>query len=86
MRFTLFIPVLALSACAPKSAAVPPAKLTAPAATLMQRPAGLPALAEGESVYEHAAVCRAEYGRLSTQVVGLQNWATIVTKRKATLQ
>jgi hypothetical protein len=83
MRPLILLACLALGACANAGATpIPPSKLNPPAARLMEPPNSLPDVAESDSLYEHAAMCRAEYGRLSTKVQGLQRWATIVTRNK----
>lgn len=81
-----FIPVLlclALAACSNAGAVpVPPSSLAKPSARLMTPPKDLPDLVEHDSLYDATAVCRAEYGALSTQVKGLQSWVAIVTKAR----
>lgn len=81
-KFAPFL-CLALGACG-TAQAVPtvPGKITPPSRELMKPPADLPKLTEGDSIYDHAAMCRAEYGRVSSQVTGLQNWSVVVTRRK----
>lgn len=83
MRFLVPLLCLGLSACG-AAQAVPtiPGKITPPSRDLMKPPAQLPNIPEGDSIYDHAAMCRAEYGRVSSQVTGLQNWSVVVTRRK----
>lgn len=79
-----FVPLLclALAACSQGDAAVPPSKLTPPNGRLMAPVQELPDISASDSVYDHAAMCRAEYGRVASQVKGLQAWSAIVTRRK----
>jgi len=80
-----FLPLLCLglAACGNAGAVpVPPNKLTPPNARLMAPVKDLPPIAESDSIYDHAAMCRAEYGRVASQVKGLQNWAVVVTRTK----
>jgi hypothetical protein len=74
---------LGLAACG-TAQAVPtiPGKITPPSRELMKPPAALADLPEGASIYDDAAKCRAEYGRVSSQVTGLQSWSAVVTRRR----
>lgn len=81
MRALLLIPVLLLGACTTQPP-VPPTSLRPPSSALMRKPADLPPVQAGDSLYVANAVCRREYGALSSQVRGLQNWAAVVTRAK----
>lgn len=79
---TLLVICSILSACAPATAVpVTYSKLRLPSDKLMAKPKQLATMAEGDSLYGDAAQCRAEYGKLSDTVVGLQNYIKVVTKR-----
>lgn len=60
----------------------PSSKLTPPSPELMAKVEPLKDMKEGDSIYDHAAVCRAAYGELATTVTRLQHWVVIVTKPK----
>lgn len=86
MRPLITLPVMFLAACSAGTAAPIPAlpgRINPPAPELMSRPAPLKVMREGDSIFDDAAVCRAEYGRLSSKVVALQNWVVVVTSKKA---
>lgn len=86
MRILVSLSPLLLAACTAGTAAPIPAlpgRINPPSPGLMSRPAPLAAMKEGDSIYDDAAVCRAEYGRLASKVVALQHWVVVVTNRKA---
>lgn len=83
MRPFLILSVLFLTACGGSNAVpVPPSKLALPSDELMERPVALKDMKPGDSIYDDDALCRAEYGRVATKVIGLQNYASVITKRK----
>lgn len=82
MRALIMLPAIVFGACSTASPVPPPASLTKPGPRLMTPPDPLPEVKAGDSLYTANAVCRAEYGALSTRLSGLQNWATVVTRSK----
>ena len=82
MRKSLVLLVLFATACAPKPVPMPPAKLAMPRAALMAPVAKLPPVKPGDSLYEDAAVCRAEYGRIGDRLTGLQGYVLTIHGKK----
>lgn len=70
--------VIGLCGCEPPP--VPPEKLAMPSARMMTPPAKLADVQEGASVYEAAAVCRAQYGRETGKLTGLQTYVRTIHK------
>lgn len=58
-----------------------PAKLEAPARRLMLPPPQLAAVKTGDDLVKTAAVCRAEYGRETGKLSGLQNYVKTILKK-----
>lgn len=73
---------LAAAGCAKDPVQAPPARLTKPSADLMVPPPDLQAARPGESLYALNTQCRAQYGATTTQLRGLQTWASVVTRSK----
>ena len=82
MRALILVFVFPLAACETAQPPVPPGSIKAPSARLLEKPRELPAVEPGDSLYTANAQCRAEYGALSMQTKGLQNWASTVTRSR----
>jgi len=82
MRALVLLPAIVFGGCATTPPPVPPQNLAKPNSRLMATPEPLPEMKPGDSIYTDSAVCRAKYGELSSQVVGLQNWSSVVTRSK----
>lgn len=71
---------LVLTGCS--SVAPPSYKLEPPRAALMKAPEPLPAIAEGDDLYEENARLRASYARTAGQAVGLQKYVRVILKKQ----
>lgn len=58
-----------------------PAKLEAPASRLMSPPMQLAEVKAGDDLVKTAAVCRAEYGRETQKLTGLQGYIKTILKK-----
>lgn len=79
MKMLLIVATTLLGACA--TVPVPPSKLAAPSARLMSSPKPLPDVKAADSLYETTAVCRAEYGRETGKLIGLQGYVNTILKK-----
>ena len=73
--------VLLLPACAP-GVNPPVAKLAAPSARLMEPPAALPDVKEGDDLYAVAADTRAAYTKEAAKLNSLQGYVKTIRKQK----
>lgn len=58
-----------------------PTKLEAPASRLMLAPKALAEVKAGDDLVKTAAVCRAEYGRETGKLAGLQGYVKTILKK-----
>lgn len=76
------IPVICLVCVGCAQDVVVPSKLSPPSSRLMVAPTPLPVVKAGDDLYEATAVCRAEYGREASKLVGLQGYTRTILKKK----
>lgn len=76
------IPLIGLVCVGCAQDVVVPSKLSPPSARLMVAPQPLPTVKPGDDLYAATAVCRAEYGREASKLVGLQGYTRTILKKK----
>lgn len=80
-RNAIFCTCFALMFTACTQEPVIPAKLEAPASRLMLPPKSLSEVKAGDDLVKTAAVCRAEYGRETGKLTGLQTYVKTILKK-----
>ena len=76
----IFLGFGVLAGCAP-TAQPPTWQIAAPSSRLMVPPKPLTDVKEGDDLYEHAAVCRAEYGTETSKLTSLQQYVRVLRKK-----
>jgi hypothetical protein len=80
MRHIAFaIIALALAGC--ETASVVPSKLSPPSSRLMGAPVALSDVKAGDDLVQVSATCRAQYGRETGKLTGLQGYVRTILKK-----
>ena len=81
MKVVAICIALVLAGCA-GNPQPPTWQIAAPAARLMTPAKPLPDVRENDDLYEHAAVCRAEYGTETGKLTSLQQYVRVLRKKR----
>lgn len=81
MSHPILIGLVAIVLAGCSTVPVPPSKLVPPSARLMAPPEPLADVQAADSLYQATAVCRAEYGRETGKLKGLQTYIKTVIRK-----